>query len=113
MKLQNEYRYFMYYGAPSHEWVCKGDEGAVHLHITKSSVSDYAYHGGLERHRRHGDGPPDFPDCEILGGPCWHDGTSLYAEEVLIPFWLEAPHDHERMFRRMEEEYIKQFVRKD
>jgi len=30
---------------------------------------------------------PDHPDCVVLGGPCWHDGTSLWAHEHWIPLY--------------------------
>ena len=90
-------------------------KGAMHFHVTDLG-EDYKhgdrYCGGLETHSRQplgADEAPSHEKCWLLGGPCWHDGTSLYAHEKLIPFWLTAPHDHERIFRMLEHEYEGQF----
>lgn len=61
---------------------------------------------GLEIHHRNApehalDSEPDFDDCWLIGGNCWHDGSSLMASEWAeqhIPYgamhtvwdWLEA-----------------------
>jgi hypothetical protein len=55
---------------------------------------------------------PSQDKCWLLHCPCWHDGTSLYASETVIPFWLVAPHDHERMFQFLIREYEDRFIPK-
>jgi len=37
--------------------------------------------GAFEVHNRAGDGEPSRSSCSVLGGNCWHDGTTLYARE--------------------------------
>lgn len=110
-----EYTYSRSFSQPQHIWQCVGAKGAIHLHIT-----DYGekygerYSGGIEIHYRT---PPDYmasdapshDECRILKCPCWHDGSSLQASEIWIPFWLENMHDHEGMFRMLEREMKQRF----
>src|SRR3546814_5446238 len=45
-------------------------------------------------------------NCWLIGGRCWHDGTSLYATDTLWPM-IEAmlrTGDHETIFRVLEQE---------
>jgi len=113
-----EYRYFTRFGHPKHWWTVIGRDGGVHLHI--DDLADVAkdiqrFCGGLEFHWRNpqGDRPPDHDECWLLKGPCWHDGTSLYVEETVVPFWLVAPNDYERMFRFLEKEYDQHIAKKE
>jgi hypothetical protein len=122
MKYKNEYAYKRRPdGYPEHVWTCIGRKGAMHFHVTDmgeewEQKGNDRYSGGLETHHRQ---PPDYmddqapgtEDCWLLHGACWHDGTSLYAHERLIPYWLVAPHYHERMFRMLEHEYEERFNR--
>jgi len=119
MKFRNEYKYCTPFGSPKHIWTCVGRHGAVHLHISDLG-DDYAKKGherfsaGLEFHHRKPphylkDDAPSQDWCWLIGAPCWHDGTSLYAHETLVPFWTIAPHDHERMLARLESEYKDRF----
>lgn len=108
-----EYKYNNRGGAERHMWTCVGRHGAVHLHV--SGPFDSRYSGGFEIHYRvppdsMKDEAPSHEDCWLLHGACWHDGTSLYASEVLIPFWLSDRHDHERMFELLQREYAVWFV---
>ena len=94
--------------------------GGVHLHITEYGEDMAArikerYSGGIEYHwieppeGRKNDAP-DHLACEVVKRPCWHDGSSLYASEHLIPQWENNPHDHEMMFRtlaRLADEVLK------
>lgn len=44
--------------------------------------------GGVEVHSRRpmfGLDDPNIPDCDILGGPCWTDGSSLAWRETFAP----------------------------
>lgn len=93
-----------------------GKHGAVHhWHEQASDWSQQhfgeKYFGGLEVHHRHrpdwGSEEPCRTDCWILNGPCWHAGSSLYADEVTIPCWerCQAMGDMEPFWRRLEIEY--------
>lgn len=119
MRYRNEYRYAPRFGYPEHIWTCIGAKGAMHFHVTDMGENHKhgdRYSGGLEQHSRQPFGTDEAPShekCWLLGGPCWHDGTSLYAHETLIPMWLAAPNDHERVFRMLEHEYENRFNPKD
>ena len=74
--------------------VCR--QGAIHFHVTEyledGFMKGHEPSGGLEMHYRT---PPDYmadqapsdDRCPFIHQPCWHDGTSLYASETLIPKW--------------------------
>lgn len=108
-----KYTYVNDFG-PEHTWVVVGAKGALHLHIRESHTQGVRTYGGLEIHYRQ---PPSYMEhdapsqdnCWALGGPCWHDGSSTYAEERWIPLWQAAPHDHDGMFQRLKVEYERQF----
>lgn len=100
----------------AHGWTCIGKDGALHLHIFRSEMEGWSgWQGGLEVHRRappsyrDADGKPDHADCWLLKGPCWHDGTSLYVSEVVIPYWQVDPDNEARMHNFMRREYAKLF----
>ena len=105
---KNEYRFSIEHGAERHVWTCIGRHGALHLHISGPFDADWS--GGLEVHYRV---PPGYMDdcapsserCWLIGGPCWHDGTSLYVRETLVPLWLADRHNHALMFSILEKEY--------
>lgn len=121
MKHRFKYEYSNPYGHPKHVWTCIGRHGAMHFHVTDMGEKwaeehgrDTRYSGGLEQHSRvppdyMADNAPSQDRCWLLGCPCWHDGTSLYASEFVIPFWLAAPNDHERMFQFLAREYSERF----
>lgn len=103
-----------------HSWELVGPEGGVHFHV--STDEKWGDSCGLEFHhtreawkRRYGrDEAPHHRDCPVLGEPCWHDGTSLYASEHVWPVVrpLLRSGDHEAIFRFLEGEYCAQFDRK-
>ena len=111
-KYKHKYEYSYSYGQhPFHVWSCVGSRGAIHVHITdygEKHAAEYGnrYSGGIEIHYRqppsYMDTPPSQNKCWLLGGPCWHDGSSLQASEYWIPSWKLAPHDHEAMFNLIE-----------
>jgi hypothetical protein len=124
-KFRAKYEYRPNHGHPEHVWTVIGRLGAMHFHVTDMGEqwiiehpSYERYSGGLEIHYR---SPPDYmrddapsqDKCWLIGCPCWHDGTSLYASETLIPYWLVEPHDHQRMFHRLEMEYADRFKPED
>lgn len=110
------YRYEIQFGNPRHLWACIGPRGCVHLYVVDmGEKSDYdRYSGGFEIHHRQ---PPEYmkneapshDECFFLKQPCWHDGSTLYATETLIPYWQIDPNDHDRMFACLEREYVKRF----
>jgi len=72
-----------------HWWAVVGDLGGVHFWYSESKHDGQKY-GGVEWHWRertedYHTETPSHDDCWVIGGPCWHDGTSLYADEVYIP----------------------------
>jgi len=87
---------------PMHNWWIKGPLGGVHIWARLSKLDGWPteWIGGVECHWAecpdNGTGwhKPDAPshgDCWLLGGPCWHDGTSRYFSERIAP-WLPYPH---------------------
>lgn len=110
-----EYTYSKPYGSEKHCWVCIGRHGAMHFHAYGPFLHlDSEWSGGLETHYRE---PPDYmtndapthDHCHILKTPCWHDGTSSYAREQLIPDWLADRHNHDAVFDMLKREYRKTF----
>lgn len=95
--LPREYRYQfrcrLFAGHWEYNWELIGAKGGLHLHISGPhhySGEDH-WSAGLEYHGRgprHGDNaPPNHDECWLLHCPCWHDGTSLYAEERYLPMF--------------------------
>ncbi len=97
----------LFAGNWNHSYEVIGRWGALNFHVTDLG-EDYAkkfssdqYSAGLECHYRTppsymADQPPSQDYCWLLKQPCWHDGTSLYALEVLMPFF--DPQNHKPMF---------------
>ena len=112
-KYRCEYKYTVQYGAPLHIWSVVGAKGGMHLSIRDGGEDNRhrRYSGGIEQHSRTptSDTAPTHDKCWLLGGPCWHDGSSLAAIERWIPLWEVAPHDHDRMFRLLEAEADERF----
>lgn len=84
-------------------WECSyepiGARGGVHLHVAGPHHYDGGEHwsAGLEFHGRapldcQAEQPPSHDVCWLLNCPCWHDGTSLYAEEEYLPLVLAGSH---------------------
>ena len=103
------------FGSVCHMWQLVGPEGAIHF--TANITEGYGPSCGLETHRRVPecrDEAPSHINCWLLGGACWHDGTSLYATDHLWPViesYLRSQ-DHETIFRTLEHEYNERFGRK-
>jgi hypothetical protein len=115
-----KYEYSKPFGSPNHVYTVIGARGAMHFHVTdmgEAKADEWLrYSGGLECHYRAppsymADQAPSQDACWLLKCPCWHDGTSLYASERVIPFWLSAPNDHERMFQVLIREYEDRFLK--
>ena len=52
--------------------------------------------------------PPSDDKCYLLKCPCWHDGTSLYAQEHYLPMVLRG--DHASVFRRMADDAAERLI---
>jgi hypothetical protein len=88
-----KYRHHKYvwskpYGSVNHDWSFVGPLGAINFHV--SITEGYSPSCGLEFHHTplaqyRPDDAPDHINCPLTGGPCWHDGTSLYASETVWP----------------------------
>ena len=111
----HKYTYAKPFGSPRHQWELVGPEGGIHFAVNfyeehKSSCG-LEFHHAARAHNRP-DGAPHHRECPLLGEPCWHDGTSLYAEETLWP--MVAPMlrngDHDSIFRLLESEYDRHFL---
>lgn len=111
-----EYVYSKPFGTARHDWRLIGAKGGINLHISGPYKHTGAEHwtAGLEMHSRL---PPDYmrdqapshDHCWLLKCPCWHDGTSLYAQEHYLPQWMSDMHAHDRMFADLEREYLLRF----
>lgn len=105
----HRYVYKRPFTAESHHWELVGPLGAIHFHA--SVTKEYGTSCGLEYHHtpecnyRPGTAP-DHIDCPLTGGRCWHDGTSMHAQDNLWPrisAHLQCG-DHEAVFRILERE---------
>lgn len=100
----HKYTYEKPYGYPRHNWSLIGQHGGLRFHAT--TMPNHGPSCGLEIHRFSGEGAPSHTPCHLLGAPCWHDGTSLYANETLWPLiepFFEAG-AHDAIFKLLEAE---------
>lgn len=118
----HKYQWTHPFSSTRHQWSLVGPVGGISFHV---SIMDDAQQFpdptcGLEFHHssraeagaylRDGQAPHHAP-CWLLGEPCWHDGTSLYASEGVWPRveWLLARGDHLAIFAILESEYTRHF----
>lgn len=103
-------------GSIYHSWEFVGPIGALSFNVSISSDNKWGPTAGLEFHHtpaaHYNDGKaPDHIDCRLTGGPCWHDGTSLYAMETVWPLverYLTIG-DHPTIFKILEHEADRHF----
>lgn len=104
-----------------HQWSFLGPEGGISFSASMpkedSNFGSRDVGCGLEFHHYFdpsgGQQAPHHAPCWLLGAPCWHDGTSLYASESVWPqieLYLESS-DHPSIFRTLEWEYEQYFAR--
>lgn len=113
-KYRCKYEYSIDCGEPTHLWILVGRYGGLHLSIREGKADKDGtprYYGGFEMHSRTplSDTAPDRDKCWLLQCPCWTSGSSMAADEVWIPRWLDDPGNHDRMFRFMAVEADKRF----
>ncbi len=115
MKLRSKYTLECPFGHWRHSFEIIGQRGALSLHVSDSGAGVHfeRFNGGLEMHwrecpeHRYGDAP-DHDRCSSLQAPCWHDGTSLYVSDVIVPQF--APFDDPRaVLSFLEQEYHNRF----
>lgn len=116
MKYRHEkYTWEKPFGSVRHMWQLIGPKGGIHFAV--SLTPEYSPACGLEIHSREPqwDRAPDQNPCWLIGAPCWHDGTSLYASDVLWPEIekMLRRSDHEAIFRVLEHEADKRFAPED
>ena len=100
--LPRRYRYqlrvHLFAGLWRYDYELIGARGGLNLHVSGPHRYDDADHwsAGLEIHSRtplHEDRAPSHDHCWLLQCPCWHDGTSLYAQEHYLPMVMAGYHD--------------------
>ena len=117
--LPRHYRYSMeqvfFAGSWRYNYKLVGRHGGMNLHISGPHHYDSADHwsAGLETHYRQPprymcDQPPSQDECWLLKCPCWHDGTSLYAQEEYLPMFLRK--DHTGILRQMARDADRKFT---
>lgn len=96
--------------------ICLGvvDEvGGIHFwtQLSRSEICGIEQHGRKPLYDWSDPKVPDNNDCWLLGGPCWHDGSSLVAEEVYLPIYLRCNEsgDFEPLWKKLEGEHRRRF----
>lgn len=97
-----------------------GPRGIVEFHfeVTKDRKHDFNYtfpyqFYGVEKHERVPiEEATDWSkECELLKGPCRHDGTSLFAVEVVGPAFINGGTDY--VYPILEKTYRDWFEREE
>jgi hypothetical protein len=115
MRFNNEYRYTNQGFGDDHNYVVRGRHGAAQFHVHERGEHGIDTFAGLEWHYRSppshmADDCPSHEQCHWLGNnACWHDGTSLYAQEKLLPLWQGCKGDPAEMLKYIEWEYKSHF----
>lgn len=88
-----------------YSWSVECAHGAIEFWYSefKALNKEIQKSGGIEVHYRQ---PPDYMkddcpshhDCPLIGDCCWHDGSSLQADD-----WYDMAGDHEAIFARLEQ----------
>jgi hypothetical protein len=104
----HKYTWVKPFDSAHHRWEVIGPIGAIHFHVSLYQGQPSA---GLEFHHISGEGAPHHINCPLTGGRCWHDGTSLYANETVWPIVepMLRCGDHEAVFRFLEREADRHF----
>lgn len=119
----HKYTWIKPFDQTRHTWSLRGPKGGVSFHVSlwegPEGAEKHAQFGGpnagLEFHRAFdpsgGERAADHARCWLLEAPCWHDGTSLYANETVWPMVQAMMPDHDMIFRLLEREYEDHFRR--
>ena len=95
-------------GQPTHQWSIKDERGGIHIHAWLSQPTasfGTEWMGGIECHWAEppkdsgwfDKNKPSQRHCWLLGGPCWHDGSSLQFSERVAPYlpYPDGPSPHD------------------
>lgn len=90
-----QFRMYWRFDRYAYSYEVVGAKGGVALNISSYGKEGDEHNGwsaGIEYHRRESpDGSaPDHDRCYLLNCPCWHDGSSLYAQETWLPRHLHS-----------------------
>jgi len=108
-------KYEFYPDDNRHLWSVADERGGMHFWVIDKPVDPI---GGIEIHYHT---PPEYmqdskpceENCWLLNGPCWHDGSSLWAHEYWIPKLYRNQNSHEWIFEELKEEMDNRFGRRD
>ena len=96
--------------------VVLGDEGAIEFHFVTMDDRKYDHAGtfplssmGVEMHKRVSESEANRGHCDLAGGPCYHDGTSLWASETVMPAFMSG--GSEAVYPYLERCYRDRFLR--
>lgn len=111
----HEYKWTKPFTSTHHQWSFRGPKGGISF--SASLIEGYEPACGLEFHHAFdpsgGKEAAQHARCWLLKAPCWHDGTSLYANEHLWPRIEGMIPDHNKIFRLLEREYESHFEGKN
>lgn len=94
-----------------------GPRGGIHYWTMTTVDKGWGRTGGIEMHSPVAmySGQVTHGRCWLLGGDCWHDGSSLQATEYWNPLFdrCNVSMDFEPLWRSLEGEYRQRFADKD
>lgn len=109
----HKYEWRNNWGTIHHQWSFRGPKGGISFSASLSPEGKWGPSCGLEFHHAfdpsNGQEAPHHSNCWLIGGHCWHDGTSLYASETLWPIIESMGSDHRSIFNLLEGEYCRRF----
>lgn len=94
-----------------HSWVIESASGAVQLWFRVYDKIDLEMAGGVENHYRecpyYMEGrAPSYHNCSIVGGICWHDGSSMAADNFREVMHNEYAPNHSLAFSMLHDYVI-------
>lgn len=105
-KYRYAYKATFFAGSWRHSYELIGARGGINVHFSGPHRYDNQdnWAAGIEFHYRQ---PPDYMKddapshnrCWLLECPCWHDGSSMWAQERFLPLFIAGCHD--AIFRGM------------
>lgn len=98
-----QYHVFLRAKRPEHIWILSNGGNAIHVSARTSEWNHrFEWSGGIECHWSVApewvkESEPHHEHCWILGGPCWHDGSSLYFSDNIAPMLPDLPAPMEQL----------------
>ena len=95
-KFKRLYKKWFWIDSWQHHFQVTGRWGGVHFHVGERAYDGHytagasRLHSGVEFH--YADNAPNYTDCSVIDGLCWHDGTSMGAEPY-VESWLRGDED--------------------